>query len=144
MSSLATGFEHFGAQLFSTISQQNNGQNVFLSPASIALAVSMCTVGAGHETLQQMLNVFKVSSTKELTNTAGQVMQIFSFADQDKSSTNESTDSDASEGMVYYTQQYSIPLQLQLANRLYAFKNLFDLILNLKISKMKVLKLFKQ
>ncbi len=83
-SSSATGFEQFGLKLYSTVSQNNNGQNIFLSPASIALAMSMCTIGAQNETLKQMLNTFESSSTEQLIKTAEQVMNIFSIADQDK------------------------------------------------------------
>jgi serpin B len=96
--STATGFEHFGLKLYSTVSQNKNGENVFLSPASIALAMSMCTVGARENTLKQMLNALEASSNEELIKTAEQVMQIFSIADQDKQ------------------------IQLKLANRLYAQK----------------------
>ena len=44
-SSASTGlrFEQFGQNIFSTISQQNRDNNVFLSPASIALAMSSWT-----------------------------------------------------------------------------------------------------
>lgn len=94
----ATGFEHFGQKLYSTVGQNSNGQNVFLSPASIALAMSMCTVGAREKTLQQMLNTLGASTTQELTRTAEQVMRIFAIAGQDKQ------------------------VQLKLANRLYAQK----------------------
>ena len=97
-SSLATGFEHFGTKLFGTVSEQGKNQNVFLSPASIALAMSMCTVGARNETLQQMLRTLEASTIEELTNTAEQVMKMFSIADQDKQ------------------------VKLKLANRLYAQK----------------------
>ncbi|CAF1096444.1 unnamed protein product, partial [Rotaria sordida] len=73
-SSTASDFEHFGHKVYSTVTQNNNNQNVFLSPASIALAMSMCTVGARQETLKQMLNVFGVPSTDDLTKTAEKVM----------------------------------------------------------------------
>ncbi|CAM4743690.1 unnamed protein product [Rotaria magnacalcarata] len=94
-SSPATGFEHFGHKIYSTVNQNNN-QNVFLSPASIALAMAMCSAGARQETLKQMLHVLDASSIESLTKTAEQVMQVFSIADQD-------------------TQ-----VKLKLANRLYA------------------------
>ncbi|CAF1250591.1 unnamed protein product [Rotaria sordida] len=45
-SSMASDFEHFGHKVYSTVTQNKNNQNVFLSPASIALAMSMCTVGS--------------------------------------------------------------------------------------------------
>ncbi|CAF3220765.1 unnamed protein product, partial [Rotaria sp. Silwood2] len=60
-SSTATDFEHFGQKVYSTVSQNNKDQNVFLSPASIALAMSMCTVGARKETLDQMLHALDAS-----------------------------------------------------------------------------------
>jgi serine protease inhibitor len=97
-SSTATGFEHFGQKLYSTVSQNQNGKNVFLSPASISLAMSMCTVGARQETLNQMLRTLEASTTEQLTKTAEQVMRVFSIASQDKQ------------------------VQLKLANRLYAQK----------------------
>ncbi|CAF4767897.1 unnamed protein product [Rotaria sp. Silwood1] len=98
LSSTNTNFEHFGHNVYSTVSQNNNNQNVFLSPASIALAMAMCTVGARKETLDQMLRVLDASSTENLTKTAEKVMHIFSIVDNDKK------------------------VQLKLANRLYAQK----------------------
>ncbi|CAF4034137.1 unnamed protein product [Rotaria sordida] len=97
-SSMASDFEHFGHKVYSTVTKNKNSQNVFLSPASIALAMSMCTVGARQETLKQMLNVFGVTSIDDLTKTAEKVMHIFSIADNDKQ------------------------VKLKLANRLYAQK----------------------
>ncbi|CAF4093619.1 unnamed protein product, partial [Rotaria sp. Silwood2] len=91
-------FEHFGHKLYSIVSQNKNNQNVFLSPASIALAMSMCTVGARKETLDQMLHVLDASSIDDLTKTAEKIMHVFSIADHDKQ------------------------VQLKLANRLYAQK----------------------
>ncbi|CAF1065168.1 unnamed protein product [Rotaria sordida] len=97
-SSITTSFEQFGLKLYSTVSQNKKNENIFLSPASISLAMSTCTVGARQETLNQMLKTFEVSSTKQLIETAEQVMHIFSIANQDKQ------------------------IQLKLANRLYAQK----------------------
>ncbi|CAF1556389.1 unnamed protein product, partial [Rotaria sp. Silwood1] len=94
----ATSFEQFGLKLYSTVSQNQKNDNIFLSPASISLAMSMCTVGARQETLNQMLKTFEVSSIKQLIKTAERVMNIFSIANQDKQ------------------------VQLKLANRLYAQK----------------------
>ncbi|CAF1158043.1 unnamed protein product [Rotaria sordida] len=97
-SSITTSFEQFGLKLYSTVSQNKKNENIFLSPASISLAMSTCTVDARQETLNQMLKTFEVSSTKQLIETAEQVMHIFSIANQDKQ------------------------IQLKLANRLYAQK----------------------
>ncbi|CAF4717061.1 unnamed protein product [Rotaria sp. Silwood1] len=98
LSSANTDFEHFGYKVYSTVCQRNYNQNVFLSPASIALAMAMCTVGARQETLNQMLRVFDASSIEHLTKTAEKIMHIFSIAD------------------------YDTQVQLKLVNRLYAQK----------------------
>ncbi|CAF0736779.1 unnamed protein product [Adineta steineri] len=79
-----TGFEHFGLKLYSAISEGQKDQNIFFSPISIVLAMAMCTVGAREETLNQMLKALEASSTTQLTNTAEQVMRVFSIANQDK------------------------------------------------------------
>ncbi|CAF1293204.1 unnamed protein product [Rotaria sp. Silwood1] len=63
-SSTATNFEQFGLKLYSTASQNKKNDNIFLSPASISLAMSMCAVGARQETLNQMLKTFEASSIK--------------------------------------------------------------------------------
>jgi len=99
-SSLTTSadFETFGTKLFSQVSQQNNGESIFFSPASIALALSMCTVGARDETLQQMLNVLGISSIEQLIKIAAKAMEVFSNTEKDKK------------------------LKLRLANRLYGQK----------------------
>ena len=135
MATPITGLEHFGAKLFSTISQKNNTQNVFLSPASISLAVSMCATGAGHETLEQMLRVLEVSSTNELTNIADEIMQVFPAGNHNIPSTDEtaveSTDKSTGDNgpvmKVIYIQDFPNtrqpkPLELRLVNRLYAQK----------------------
>ncbi|CAF3059647.1 unnamed protein product [Rotaria sp. Silwood2] len=96
--STATNFEQFGLKLYSTVNQNKKNENIFLSPASVSLAMSMCAVGAQQETLNQMLKAFEVSSKNELIKTAEQIMNIFSIANQDKQ------------------------VQLKLANRLYAQK----------------------
>ncbi|CAF4140778.1 unnamed protein product, partial [Rotaria sordida] len=97
-SSTTTSFEQFGLKLYSTVSQNKKNENIFLSPASISLAMSMCTDDARQETLNQMLKTFEVSSTKQLIKTAEQIIHIFSIANQDKQ------------------------IQLTLANHLYAQK----------------------
>ena len=97
-SSASSSFDAFSRHIFSSVSQQKNGQNVFLSPVSIALAMSMCTAGARQKTLQQMLRVLNASSTEQLVERAEQAMRLFSSADRDSQ------------------------VQLKLANRLYAQK----------------------
>ncbi|CAF3819292.1 unnamed protein product [Rotaria sp. Silwood1] len=99
LSSTNTDFEYFGHNVYSTVCQSNYNQNVFLSPASIALAMAMCTVGARRETLNQMLHVFNASSIEHLAKIAEKVMYIFSVAD------------------------YDTQVQLKLVNRLYAQKS---------------------
>ncbi|UJR15752.1 hypothetical protein I4U23_002687 [Adineta vaga] len=98
-SNTTADFETFNSKLFTQINRQNSDENIFFSPASIALAISMCTIGARNETLQQMLNVFEASSIQQITKTAEQIMHVFSLANKDKK------------------------VQLKLANRLYAQKD---------------------
>ncbi|CAF5057787.1 unnamed protein product, partial [Rotaria sp. Silwood1] len=45
----APSFEEFDLKLYSTLSQNKKNENVFFSPASISLAMSMCAVGAQQE-----------------------------------------------------------------------------------------------
>ncbi|CAF4920120.1 unnamed protein product [Rotaria sp. Silwood1] len=83
ISSTNIDFENFGQKVNLTVSQNNNNQNVFLSPASIALAMAMCAAGAQNETLNQMLHVLDSSSIEQLAKTAEQIMRIFSIVDND-------------------------------------------------------------
>ncbi|CAF1146160.1 unnamed protein product [Rotaria sp. Silwood1] len=96
--STAASFERFELKLYSTFGQNKKNENVFVSPVSISLAMSMCAVGARQETLNQMLKSFEVSSSEQLIKTAEQIMNVFSIVNQDKQ------------------------VQLKLANRLYAQK----------------------
>ena len=98
-SSNGSDFEKFGQNIFAVVSQQNQGNNVFLSAASIALALSMCAAGARTNTLKQMLSTLGVSSVDEMTKTAEEVMSIFTIAANDKE------------------------VQLRLGNRLYGQKD---------------------
>ncbi|CAF0718836.1 unnamed protein product [Adineta ricciae] len=97
--STANGFKHFNQKLYSTINQTQAGDNIFLSPSSIALAMSMCTIGARHETLNQMLNTLGFTSKEELIKSSEQILRIFNLVDEDRQ------------------------IQLKLANRLYAQKD---------------------
>ena len=84
MSSNGSNFETFGLNIYSTVSQENREKNAFLSPASIALAMSMCAVGARERTLQQMLTTLGASTVEELSKNAENVMAIFLKASKDK------------------------------------------------------------
>jgi serine protease inhibitor len=77
-------FEQFGTKLFSQSSRQKDGKNVFLPPLSTALAMSMCTVGARHKTLQQMLYALEVLSIEQLTKITEQITRIFTLAYPDR------------------------------------------------------------
>ncbi|CAF3797856.1 unnamed protein product [Rotaria socialis] len=82
--STAADLEHFGYELFSNVSQQQNGTNIFLSPTSIALALSMCIAGARDETLNQALRVLHASSIEALTKTVEQIMHMISMTAHNK------------------------------------------------------------
>ncbi|CAF1606218.1 unnamed protein product [Didymodactylos carnosus] len=93
------GYEKFGLQLYNEISKSDGrNENVFLSPASMALAMSMCTAKAKNETLAQMLITMNYKSITDLNCTAQTVMEVILSADEGD-------------------------IKLKLANRLYAQKN---------------------
>ncbi|CAF1191446.1 unnamed protein product [Rotaria sordida] len=83
LSSTDADFENFGHKVYLTVSRNNNNENVFLSSASIALAMAMCATGARNETLNQMLRILDASSIDQLTKTAEQIMRIFSTVNND-------------------------------------------------------------
>ncbi|CAF1585137.1 unnamed protein product, partial [Didymodactylos carnosus] len=96
-------FEEFGLKFYQTI-RKNNEQNtnIFLSPLSVALAMSMCANGAETKTLEQMLQTLHYSSLNELNQTVGQIM---------KSIILPTSENDHQQ------------LKLKLANRLYGQQN---------------------
>ncbi|CAF0815958.1 unnamed protein product [Adineta ricciae] len=98
-SSTRGNFEHFSRKFQPTLCRLRIDENLFLSPASIALALSMCAVGARHETLKQMLDVLGFRSIEGLIKTSEQVLNAFSVVSQDRS------------------------IQIKLANRLYVQKS---------------------
>ena len=57
---LVAANNRFGFELFTKIIQQQQDKNVFISPASVAIALSMASNGAGGETLQAMTEVLKL------------------------------------------------------------------------------------
>ncbi|CAF3903533.1 unnamed protein product [Rotaria sordida] len=83
LSSTDADFENFGHKVYLTVSRNNNNENLFLSPASPALAMAMCATGARNETLNQMLRILDASSIDQLTKTAEQIMRIFSTVNSD-------------------------------------------------------------
>ena len=78
-------FEHFSRKFQPTLCRLRIDENLFLSPASIALALSMCAVGARHVTLKQMLDVLGFQSIEDLIKTSEQVLNVFSVVSQDRS-----------------------------------------------------------
>lgn len=129
VAALATDLDQFGSKLFSTLSQQNNDQNIFLSPTSISLALSMCAVGARHETLQQMLNVLEVPSIEKLTNITEQILQVLPPAVRSTkdSTTQQPINLELSPEISIQSNIHSLnndrtPVEVRLANRLYIQK----------------------
>ncbi|CAF1095398.1 unnamed protein product [Didymodactylos carnosus] len=74
------GFEQFGLNLYNVV-RESSSSNIFLSPASIALAMAMCTAGAKHGTLEQMLKALNSKSIDELNKASKGVMQVILSAD---------------------------------------------------------------
>jgi serpin B len=50
----------FGFKLFSAIASQNKAENVFISPTSVAIALSMLYQGAGGKTQQEMAEALEI------------------------------------------------------------------------------------
>lgn len=57
---LVTANTTFGFKLFSELLQQDRGKNVFVSPSSVAIALSMAYNGASGETQQQMAKTLEL------------------------------------------------------------------------------------
>jgi serpin B len=57
--SLAKGYTDFGFNLFSEVAKENKGKNIFISPASVAFALSMTGNGAQGTTGDAMADVLK-------------------------------------------------------------------------------------
>jgi len=51
----------FGFNLFHTLSKQQPNQNIFISPTSVALALSMTYNGVSGETKQEMTKVLELT-----------------------------------------------------------------------------------
>ena len=54
---LAESINHFAWDLYQSLLMKNPNDNLFFSPASIAMALGMTYLGARNETAQQMMNV---------------------------------------------------------------------------------------
>ncbi|MEG4940266.1 serpin family protein [Microcoleus sp. F4-D5] len=66
----------FGFNLFNTLSKQQPNQNIFISPTSVALALSMAYNGVSGETKQEMTKVLELTGmTPQEINAANQALQ---------------------------------------------------------------------
>ena len=66
----------FGFNLFHTLSQQQPNKNIFISPTSVALALSMTYNGVSGETKQEMTKVLELTGmTPQEINAANQGLQ---------------------------------------------------------------------
>ncbi|MEG4856195.1 serpin family protein [Microcoleus sp. K1-B6] len=66
----------FGFNLFHTLSKQQPDQNIFISPTSVALALSMTYNGVSGETKQEMTKVLELTGmTPQEINAANQALQ---------------------------------------------------------------------
>ncbi len=66
----------FGFNLFNTLSKQQPNQNIFISPTSVALALSMTYNGVSGETKQEMTKVLELTGmTPQEINAANQNLQ---------------------------------------------------------------------
>lgn len=62
---LATALSKFSLNLYQKLSEEKPAENLFLSPYSIAIALSMTLAGAKGNTLKQMLDVLNIGETVE-------------------------------------------------------------------------------
>src|SRR4028119_1046710 len=66
----------FGFNLFNTLSKQQPNKNIFISPTSVALALSMAYNGVSGETKQEMTKVLELTGmTPQEINAANQALQ---------------------------------------------------------------------
>jgi serpin B len=66
----------FGFNLFNTLSKQQPNKNIFISPTSVALALSMAYNGVSGETKQEMTKVLEFTGmTPQEINAANQALQ---------------------------------------------------------------------
>ena len=66
----------FGFNLFNTLTKQQSNQNIFISPTSVALALSMAYNGVSGETKQEMTTVLELTGmTPQEINAANQALQ---------------------------------------------------------------------
>lgn len=66
----------FGFKLFSSLAQQDSGQNVFVSPLSVSLALSMLYNGASGQTQQEMSAALEIEGVNlEAFNRANQTLE---------------------------------------------------------------------
>ena len=66
----------FGFNLFNALSKQEPNQNIFISPTSVALALSMTYNGVSGETKQEMTKVLELTGmTPQEINAANQNLQ---------------------------------------------------------------------
>ncbi len=62
---LVVSGNHFGLQLFREVVQQRPGENVFLSPLSVAMALGMTLNGASGETYEAMQNTLALAGLSQ-------------------------------------------------------------------------------
>ncbi|CAF0840408.1 unnamed protein product [Didymodactylos carnosus] len=74
----------FDLNLYNTVVQSTPTQNIFLSPASISLALGMTAAGAGGSTLKQMLTVLNVKTLDELSKRSTQISAFITSATDDE------------------------------------------------------------
>ncbi|CAF1607420.1 unnamed protein product, partial [Didymodactylos carnosus] len=76
-------FEIFGLQLFRELSKTTK-ENIFISPASISMALSMATLGASQRTLSQLLQVLNVTSIDDINCRSASILSTTARMADDK------------------------------------------------------------
>ncbi len=80
---LVSAQNQFGFKIFSALNKEDSGQNIFLSPASIAMALAMTYNGAAGETQQAMAQVleFQGMTIEEINNLSSQMKGLLEHLD---------------------------------------------------------------
>ncbi|CAF1295185.1 unnamed protein product, partial [Didymodactylos carnosus] len=79
--SIDSDFEVFGLNLYRELTKLKPKENIFLSPASIAIALSMTTAGTNGTTLKQLMSVLNVQTIGDMNVRAHKIASLINLSD---------------------------------------------------------------
>ncbi|CAF1611788.1 unnamed protein product, partial [Didymodactylos carnosus] len=77
-------FEQFGWNLYRELIKSTSTENIFFSPASISVVLSMTAAGANGTTLKEMLTTLNVSTINDMTVRAHKIASIIESSDSNE------------------------------------------------------------